>query len=614
MRPERIGLAFTAGVALLLVQSAMIGQQRQVAGDRFDLSWEVPADHYLLYKPVDSKLLDAKGEAKPAELVMTPYHFFGYEMDGFGLRAGNVQPLGLQEMLAAAAGYMPGGKHKVGADWKRNVDFAHMVDVPALPLTCEMMVARAEDYDKQRCAVITGLWQMRAEGAIAAPADGTPRATWLAFTLNTTCWFDSARRQARGLRFMLNAELKAADGTLSRYGWSGEWRLAEQIDGGDRPALNGRIANAIAKGVDALFAIQKDGLWPFYQHRRGGTALALTALLASDVSPSDPRIVKAFEAMKAEPVETTYAASISILAIEAKYVDAEERKHYVAGAEELPPLKRNLSAEDRAEVQRLVEWLVDNRNKDNPLWTYSKERNSGWCFSTTHYVMMGFSAAARCGIKLPALVPKSVSSYLLKYQQQNGPKLKRVVAAKENAKGVASFARAQKQTDSRGWEYMTWGMWDEKTWTGTPYGSMTCAGLITQMICVDWGMGLKDAEATAEFGSKAEQGKWNLLMQNSLEGGLTWLEYFYSVTRNPWRSQFHEYYYYLYSLERVAMFSGMRYIGEHNWYYEGSCPLLALQADDGKWGEGVVETSFALLFLKKGTVPLRSRVVTGEGG
>lgn len=606
MRAVRMTAAALAGVVLFGL--AQTGQaQRQLGNERFDLSWKVEPEQYLLYKPVEGKALDANG----AELHLTPYHFFGYELDTFGLRAGNVQPLGLQELLAASAGYMPGGKHKIGADWKRELDFPHLVDLPGVALSAEFQLARVEDHEKARCAVISGTWLMRPAEVIA---EEKPTARWLSFSASTTGWFDVQKQVARGLRFVLQAELKSADGKVTRYAWNGQWRLAAQNDSRQTESLNKQIGQAITKGVDALFAMQKDGLWPFYQHKRGGTALALSALLASDVSPADPRIVKAFEALRALPGETTYAASITILAIEAKYIDPEERKHYIAGAEELPPFKRNLSTEDRAEVQRMVDWLMDNRNTENPLWTYSKERNAGWCFSTTHYVMMGLAAAVRCGIKRPGNIPKSVSSVLLKYQQQTGPKLKRVIATKVNAKGVPAFARAQKPTDCRGWEYMTWGMWDEKAWKGTPYGSMTCAGLITQMLCTEWGMALQGAELDAEFGSKTEYGKWNLLMQNSLEGGLTWLEYFYSVTRNPWRSQFHEYYYYLYSLERVAMFSGMRYIGEHNWYYEGSCPLLGLQQDDGKWGEGVVETSFALLFLKKGTVPLRSRVVTGENG
>jgi len=602
--------ALLAGVVLLLTAQSGSQGQRQAGGDRFDLGWKVEPEQYLHYAPVEGKSLDAAA----SELVLTPYHFFGYEIDTYGLRAGNVQPLGLQEMLASAAGYLPGGKHKIGADWKREVEFAHLVDLPGVSLAGEFQFARTEDHEKARCAVISGTWAMRAP---EVAVDDKPRALWTAFQLSTTCWFDVQKNIARGLRFVLQAELRAADGAATKYAWHGQWRLAAQNDSRDHEALNKQIGQSISKGVEALFSLQRDGLWPFFQHKRGGTALALSALLASDVPASDPRIVQAFAAMKELPGETTYAAAISILAIEAKYIDAEERKHYIAGSEELPALKRNLSAEDRAEVQRLADWLIDNRNTDNPLWTYTKERGAGggnWCFSTSHYVMMGLSAALRCGIKRPVNIPKSVSSWLLKYQQQTGPKLKRVIAAKVNAKGIPSFARAQKPTECKGWEYMTWGTWDEAAWKGAPYGSMTCAGLITQMLCVEWSMALQPPEVLVEFGSKQEQTKWNLLMQNSLEGGLTWLEYFYSVTRNPWRSQFHEFYYYLYSLERVAMFSGMRYIGEHNWYYEGSCPLLALQRDDGKWGEGVVETSFALLFLKKGTVPLRSRVVTGEGG
>ncbi len=62
-------------------------------------------------------------------------------------------------------------------------------------------------------------------------------------------------------------------------------------------------------------------------------------------------------------------------------------------------------------------------------------------------------------------------------------------------------------------------------------------------------------------------------------------------------------YYFLWSLERVAVTYGLDTIGNKDWYTWGSTILLANQGPDGSWSgeyaEGGVDTAFALLFLKR---------------
>jgi hypothetical protein len=61
-------------------------------------------------------------------------------------------------------------------------------------------------------------------------------------------------------------------------------------------------------------------------------------------------------------------------------------------------------------------------------------------------------------------------------------------------------------------------------------------------------------------------------------------------------------YYYLWSLERVAVVYDLQTIGGHDWYLWGSKILVANQGDDGSWAEafpGLIDTCFALLFLKR---------------
>lgn len=62
-------------------------------------------------------------------------------------------------------------------------------------------------------------------------------------------------------------------------------------------------------------------------------------------------------------------------------------------------------------------------------------------------------------------------------------------------------------------------------------------------------------------------------------------------------------YYFLWSLERVAVAYGLKTIGKKDWYAWGADILVADQADDGGWkgsySQGGCDTCFALLFLRK---------------
>ena len=65
--------------------------------------------------------------------------------------------------------------------------------------------------------------------------------------------------------------------------------------------------------------------------------------------------------------------------------------------------------------------------------------------------------------------------------------------------------------------------------------------------------------------------------------------------------------YFLWSVERVAVVYDLRTIGGQDWYAWGVSVLLAHQAGDGSWKDafpGPIDTCFALLFLKRGSVPI----------
>ena len=88
----------------------------------------------------------------------------------------------------------------------------------------------------------------------------------------------------------------------------------------------------------------------------------------------------------------------------------------------------------------------------------------------------------------------------------------------------------------------------------------------------------------------------------ALRDALAWLEEYFDIGVNPFRGgAWWEYY--LFNLERVGVLLDQRYVGTHDWYQEGAERLLAVQDAGGRFGGGVVNTAFALLFLKRATVP-----------
>ncbi|HKS15795.1 MAG TPA: hypothetical protein VJU16_00625, partial [Planctomycetota bacterium] len=102
-------------------------------------------------------------------------------------------------------------------------------------------------------------------------------------------------------------------------------------------------------------------------------------------------------------------------------------------------------------------------------------------------------------------------------------------------------------------------------------------------------------------------------IESAKRAGLAWLQANYSVRGCPpsagfW-SVFHLYY--LYSLERVGVLYGIRDIGGHDWYLEGAVLLIRDQRPDGGWFSydeiPVVDTAFALLFLKKATLKVATK-------
>lgn len=616
-----LALAFVTSAVTANGLDAPDLRKLQRVGQRLDLSWSATPTTYLHYALAEQTALPAAAgqpaNAKAVEPTLSYVHFYPYELSANGGYHRTAMPLTNEELMFQLGTATPEGKNRAGFTWAREWTFEHLVGSPALLVTSAYEQREVENLGGIECAVITGKHTRRAP---AKPeAEGALR--WLTFEAETTAWYnlDERRIQAvettiRGVLFRPKTTV-AAEST-DAMNWKARWQFSREFDSTGERYLNERVSVAIERGVERMWKLRSaDGQWPYGTHKRGGTALALLTLLMCDADKNDERIVQAFEQLKGMEMENTYSVACSLMAYEARYISEEEKRAYLSSHDKVPDFKRNVSAEDREQMEILIAWLAANQNEGNPFYNYHRGGEGGaerFDFSNTQYALLGLAAAQRCDIKIPTGIIKRLVEGTMSYQQQFGPKFKRVIGYKpptdKRKEGKSTYAT--KPVEARGWNYASKATWNKYTEEGNAYGSMTTAGLTCLLVGLDIAHSMDAESFKAEFGNKAAFQAWEKAVNESLDCGMAWMEMWFSVTRNPnlgksW------YLYYLYGMERVMMMAQVRYLGQFNWYNQGASALVVIQDGEGGWGN-VADTCFALLFLKKGSVPSRRKVTTGD--
>ncbi|MBI5361094.1 MAG: terpene cyclase/mutase family protein [Planctomycetes bacterium] len=171
-----------------------------------------------------------------------------------------------------------------------------------------------------------------------------------------------------------------------------------------------------------------------------------------------------------------------------------------------------------------------------------------------------------------------------------------IMIPKETMEKAAQFLSSRQMADG-GWCYSVTGASDDYS-----YGSMSTAGL--GGLCISrFYLGI------------------DLQKDGTIQKGSEWFAKNFKVDANPGADTANSIklrvesnlgqgmvlYYYLYGLERVGVFLSTEKFGDHEWYNEGAEFLLGQQdKKEGKWGNGTLETCFAILFLKRATAPLKA--------
>lgn len=306
-----------------------------------------------------------------------------------------------------------------------------------------------------------------------------------------------------------------------------------------------QVLRAINRGIDFLKSKQRaDGRWDEFPGAPGGIdALATLALLSCDVPVDNPKIQASLKYLRQLPPENTYVTSLQTMV----FALADSKR-------------------DFALIRRNANWLMQTRLPDGR-WTYGSQGRGSGDNSNTQFALLGLQAAADVGFEVPEQFWSTCRNYWTRSQGRMGS-----------------------------WGYPS---------TEGASGSMTAAGIssliITSRELLDVEKGTVNGKPVLCDGAKSDP---------NLQAAIDWVGRNFSVDNNPGGSN-SWLYYYLYGLERAGRLSGRRFFGDHDWYRRGVSYLVGRQQVSGSWNipggnrpAEVINTSFALLFLSKGRIPI----------
>lgn len=337
---------------------------------------------------------------------------------------------------------------------------------------------------------------------------------------------------------------------------------AQKPAGEVQKSLVDRVRVAIDRGVKFLRDNQRaDGGWLDEAFpgriRGGGTALALLALLNAGIKPDDPVIQNGLKRLREERVH-------------------EKSMVYVVGLMTMVYVEANQN-QDLLRIQECVKWLVNARVEVNGQlrgWGYSTGGGQMPDHSNSQYALLGLWAGKTAGAKIEPAVWESIRAFYLRTQLED-----------------------------HGWPY---GRGRELSTL-----TMTTAGLCGLLIA---GMELNEGREIWQPEGWAKN--CGVYKENkNVQQALGWVGR--HLTFTPAEGAV---FYNAYGIERAGRLTGLRFIGNYDWYREGCAQLVGMQRDNGSWssntsfdGWPLISTSFALLFLSKGRTPiLISKLAHGE--
>ena len=315
------------------------------------------------------------------------------------------------------------------------------------------------------------------------------------------------------------------------------------------------VAGAIRRAQEFLWSKQNaGGHWdPFGGNKKyqdGPTALATYALLASGVSATEPRMIKALDWLAAQKTEMTYCLGLRCNA----WVLANRQTNNKYRPQLRQDVKLLLAGQRNGGYG--YKCLPEDKTKPKV------DKPGRWDNSNSQYGVLGVWAAVLANEEIPDAYWKLVLDHWKESQCSDG-----------------------------GWGYAA----SAKASTAT----MTAGGLATLFVCFDNLLYAKFTKCKVDFDFK------------QLDKGLDWMAgNFAKVVKGSGGGKIGigDIYYFLYGIERVGLACGYKYFGSADWYKLGAERLLAARQPNGawkgKWNNEVVSTALAMLFLVRGQHPV----------
>lgn len=404
-----------------------------------------------------------------------------------------------------------------------------------------------------------------------------------------------------------------------------------------------------------------------HRYRIARTAFPVQALCTAGVFHDAPEIQKAMNYLRANYTEEgaiqmqrgkvsslSYEDATVLMAVEAYYISAWEARErglsrpasrfkkdddgefvkdangeripllrwgtVEQGANKAPPGRRLKLERADARLCEIAVKALQARFRDDVYggggWRYHKAGvgldNPQIDVSATQWAILGLKAASRLGLRYDKSILLKAFAFLKDQQDKQGPEVserwKRGSEISDEERASASSSQPEK-LQARGWGYARQSKDDPLG--RISYGSMTAAGVNALIVIRD--ELVQDRALRAAW--RAHEADCNQMIGD----GLAWLIRNWDMSGNPKRGNF-QYYYYLYTIERMAMLGGIDEIGGHDWYRQGAEIILRQQGDNGVWDvkqeidpSDVYNTCYALLFLKRGTESIHppAPVITG---
>ncbi|HEU4395254.1 MAG TPA: hypothetical protein VFS92_06785 [Planctomycetota bacterium] len=392
--------------------------------------------------------------------------------------------------------------------------------------------------------------------------------------------------------------------------------------GGPRrtPQFQARVDLAIERGVEWLRSVQgADGTftWDAFGGGRGAkayafgtTSLGVHTLRSCGAAANDPAVASGVARMRmlwgSGHGQSTYEAALGLLALEALHAAPSK------GARR--PNAGGIPDNDRAWARSMAGFLVRCQSSNGSFGYGPGGDTKAWTdHSNAQYGLLGLKAARRLGIELKSTIFRRALDHFLAAQEADGPVIeRRREGGLERPGRTVGTTRAVAKDRARGWGYQG---------PDGPTGSMTTGGISSLVICRGELMGTQGW--TGALDGRTVQ---------AIRDGIAWVGRNFSVRTNPTEGGggggWHHYY--LYGLERAGVLAGVAWMGDHDWYGEGAEQLIRTQGKNGGWGAGMsqrrrkggqvaaisegdlLDTCFALLFLKKATFRVDGAVATEE--